>query len=220
MQKYEGNLQQDLATVTRNGLADRITGGLSQPGKMPEFAWGLPAVRCKAGAILAKQSDTVCSHCYAMKGRYNFAKVQHRLDRRFNGLEHPLWVPAMAFLIRWKVARYFRWFDSGDLQSSEHLHNICLVASHTREILHWLPTREYDLVHGYDDAVPDNLTIRVSSNMLDDVPPSWWPQTSTVITHQEEVTGHLCPAPEQDNSCGNCRACWQRDVSNVSYRLH
>jgi hypothetical protein len=220
MQKYEGNLQQDLAKVTRNGLAERITGGLSRPSKMPELAWGLPATRCKVGSLLSQQSGTVCSQCYAMKGRYNFGKVQHRLEQRFNGLEHPLWVPAMIFLIRWEVARYFRWFDSGDLQSAELLQNICLVASHTQEILHWLPTREYDLVRGHRGDLPDNLTIRVSANLIDDTPPAWWPQTSAVTTSDDKANGYLCPASEQDNSCGECRACWRKDVAHVSYRLH
>jgi hypothetical protein len=97
-------------------------------------------------------------------------------------IRHPLWVPAMIFLIRWQVERYFRWFDSGDLQGAELLQHICLVASHTREILHWLPTREYDLIRGNDSDLPDNLTIRISTHLLDDSPPSWWPQTSAVIT--------------------------------------
>jgi len=220
MKRYEGDLQEDLAKVTRNGLAERITGGLSNPSKMPEFAWGLPAARCNVGSILAQQSGTVCSKCYALKGRYNFDRVQARLEQRYKGLDHPLWVPAMVFLIRWQVARYFRWFDSGDLAGAELLQNICFVASHTREILHWLPTREYDVVRGYGGAVPENLTIRVSANLIDDAPPSWWPQSSSVITSEDRATGHLCPAPEQDNSCGECRVCWQKDVSNVNYRLH
>ena len=34
--------------------AERITGGLSAPGKMPEGSYNIPASACQTGAILAK----------------------------------------------------------------------------------------------------------------------------------------------------------------------
>ena len=220
MLRYTGDLQHDLATVSRDGLADEIVGGLSKPSKMPGFAWGIPTTRCKIGSILAQQTNSTCSHCYASKGRYNFARVQNKMQQRYEGLQHPLWVPAMIFVIRWNVERFFRWFDSGDLQSTEHLQNILFIAEQTSEILHWLPTREYDILRTNTHPIPDNVTIRVSANFIDEPPPTWWPQTSTVVTSDNTVEDHQCPAPKQNNFCGSCRACWQRDVRNVSYQLH
>lgn len=41
MERYEGDLERDVSLVARDRLAERITGGLSNPGKMPEAAWGL-----------------------------------------------------------------------------------------------------------------------------------------------------------------------------------
>jgi hypothetical protein len=172
------------------------------------------------GNVLAETAGSVCSRCYARKGRYSLAQVKRKLDDRYSGLEHPLWVPAMVLLIRWYVGRYFRWFDSGDLQSADHLQNICEVARHTPEVLHWLPTQEHEIVTQFDGQIPDNLAVRLSSHMLDGEPPSTWPQTSTVYTEEPPENAHVCPALAQDNYCGACRACWDRGVSVVTYRRH
>ena len=45
--------------------AERITGGLSAPGKMPEGSYNIPASACQTGQILAKVKDTPCEGCYA-----------------------------------------------------------------------------------------------------------------------------------------------------------
>jgi hypothetical protein len=126
----------------------------------------------------------------------------------------------MVLMIRWYVGRYFRWFDSGDIQSHSHLYNICEVARHTAEIHHWLPTQEHELVREFDEEIPDNLTIRLSAHMLDEGAPSGWPHTSTVFTKRPPVGSHVCPASDQGNYCGACRSCWGRNVPQVSYHWH
>lgn len=220
MAAYCGNLDRDLGIVAKQRLAEQITGGLSNPSKMPELAWGLSAARCKLGNVLAQEEGTVCHACYARKGRYNLGQVKRSLVQRFDGLEHPLWVPAMVLLIRWYVGRHFRWFDSGDLQSVEHLRAIADIARHTPEILHWLPTQEHDLVRQFDGSIPDNLTIRLSAHQLDGSLPEDWPHTSVVYTDRAPEGVLRCPALDQGNYCGACRACWDRDVGAVAYRKH
>ena len=44
------------------------------------------------------------------------------LARRLESLKHPQWVEAMVALIHGEP--WFRWHDSGDLQSPEHLKKI------------------------------------------------------------------------------------------------
>src|SRR5690348_16275129 len=65
-----GQLEEHLRTVSRNRLAETITGGLSYPGKMPCPAWGLPASECRTGSRLAQIEGTICHACYAMKGTF------------------------------------------------------------------------------------------------------------------------------------------------------
>ena len=64
-----------------------ITGSLSTPSKMPCFSYNTPAKACKTGSILAKQEGTVCSNCYALKGRYLFDNVQKSLNNRLDKLK-------------------------------------------------------------------------------------------------------------------------------------
>ena len=99
--------------------ARQITGGLSKPSKMPGPAHNLPAQACITGAKLVKVPGSVCAGCYALKGRYRFKNVQDALQRRLQALQDPRWVDAMVTLI--KDQDWFRWHDSGDIQSPEHL---------------------------------------------------------------------------------------------------
>ena len=139
--------------------AKEITGGLSAPSKMPGPAYNLPAQGCITGAKLVKIPGSVCSGCYALKGRYNFSNVRLALARRLESLDHPQWVLAMTVLI--KGEEVFRWHDSGDLQSSWHLKRIFEVCEATPETSHWLPTRESKFLPLSTDSIPKNLIIRV-----------------------------------------------------------
>ena len=136
------------------------------------------------------------------------------MARRLQALTDPLWVQAMTALITGH--KYFRWHDSGDLQSVQHLKNIFEVAKATPGTRHWLPTREHALLQLMDpDVVPKNLLIRVSATKVDGRAPGWWPWTSTVSTEIK-----TCPAPDQGGKCRDCRACWSRHIPNVVYAKH
>ena len=137
----------------------KLVGGLSKPSKMPGWAYGIPAKECKTGAKLVHVSGSTCEGCYANKGCYVFPVVQAAQYRRLKAIDNPLWVRAMAVLINSKKAKYFRWHDSGDLQSLKHLAKIFKVARLTPDVQHWLPTREA-WTQGYQDRAPSNLVIR------------------------------------------------------------
>ena len=82
--------------------ANKITGGLSAPGKMPEGSYNLPARACITGAKLREIPGTPCRGCYAFKGRYNFPNVKDALSRRLESLQDPQWIEAMTVLIKGK----------------------------------------------------------------------------------------------------------------------
>ena len=197
--------------------ANKITGGLSKPSKMPGPAHNLPANRCITGAKLVKVPGSVCAGCYALKGRYRFKNVQDALNRRLKALEDPRWVEAMVTLVTGHA--HFRWHDSGDIQSLEHLKNIFEVCKLTPETAHWLPTREARFLKDIQpEVVPKNLKIVLSDHMVDqEKPASWWAFTSGVTTDAAQIT---CPAPKQNNECKSCRACWDTSVKRVVYGKH
>ena len=196
--------------------AREITGGLSAPNKMPGPSINLPAWNCVTGVKLQAVKNSVCAGCYAMKGRYRFPNVREAMDRRLQALTDPRWVDAMVTLI--KDQPWFRWHDSGDIQSPEHLKNIFEVCKRTPETKHWMPTREAKFLTLIDpDVVPENLIIRMSSHMINQGPVNSWPWTSTVSTKPEDRT---CAAPDQGNKCRDCRACWDRNIKNICYGKH
>ena len=191
-----------------------ITGGLSAPSKMPGPAYNLPATACKTGAKLVNVLGSVCAGCYALKGRYRFTNVKDAMARRLKSLDHPDWIRAMVVLI--DDVPFFRWHDSGDLQSVEHLKKIFEVCKLTPNTQHWMPTREAQFLKLMDpDIIPTNLIIRLSGHMIDGKNATWWPWTSSVST-----AGKSCPAQDQGNQCRDCRACWDRKISNVTYPKH
>jgi hypothetical protein len=222
--------------------AKEITGGLSAPGKMPEGSYNLPARACLTGAKLVKVRGSTCSGCYALKGNYiRYPAVQKALNRRLKSLESPLWVEGMIALTKKK--KHFRWHDSGDIQSAQHLKNIFEICKATPQTKHWLPTREAQFLKYLDpDVVPKNLKIIFSDHMNDQARGvSWWPYTSGVETNHK--TTH-CPAFRTDKGgavhsleafkgftkkekkeldlghCGSCRQCWDRGVKRVIYGKH
>ena len=194
--------------------ANKITGGLSAPGKMPEGSYNLPASACQTGAKLREIPDTPCYKCYAFKGRYNFPNVKAALARRLASLMHPRWTEAMTVLVKGK--KHFRWHDSGDIQSVDHLKKIFEVCNNTPGTMHWLPTQERKYLPLEGSTYPDNLVIRLSNSKNNTTPGKAWTHWSTVV----DKGFHSCPAQSQGNKCGTCRACWDPKVKHVTYPKH
>ena len=200
-----------------------IGGDLSATTKMPCKSFNLPAWECKTGSKLAKIPGSVCYNCYAMKGNYTrFPVVKKAQYKKLGQIFNPAWVDAMVAMIERENNPFFRWHDAGDVQSVKHFNNICEVARKTPEIKHWLPTREHKIINDYVKAgntIPDNLIVRISATMIDDKPSKTATHTSTVHNKSNPI-GHECPAPDQDGECGDCRACWDTNIKNVSYKEH
>jgi hypothetical protein len=176
----------------------KLVGGLSKPSKMPGWAYGIPARECKTGSKLVKVKGSTCEGCYALKGCYVFPVVQAAQYKRLDSIKHPGWVKAMTALINSKKSKFFRWHDSGDVQSVKHLAKIFEVCRRSPDVQHWMPTREA-WVKPYLSRAPKNLVIRFSMPMVDQEAASSWPHTSTVVSG----SGRTCPAPDQDNACGS-----------------
>jgi hypothetical protein len=130
--------------------AIEIVGGLSSPSKMPCFSFNISAKKCKTGNKLRKIKGSVCFTCYAFRGNYLWPCVSNAMENRIKGIVHPQWVDAMTLLIGTKEkSGYFRFFDSGDLQSLKMLEDIVQIAKNLPHIKFWLPTKEYKIVSAF-----------------------------------------------------------------------
>jgi len=232
-------------SIKSRAAAERICGTLSAPEKMPSHGYSIPTAYCGVGSKLRAVVGSTCTRCYAHeRGNYRFGNVKAGLERRYRSLTDARWVGAIAWLIaqareRYPVptvvklrngamgvrdGRYFRWHDSGDLQSPVHLARICAVARLTPDVVHWLPTREYRIVKSYllmGGTIPANLVVRLSAHMVDgSVPDIAGLPVSTVHTVAAPEGARSCPAPTQGNQCKSCRACWTPAVRHVSYHQH
>ena len=229
---------------------EKKIGTLSNPSKMPSYAWGIPIEYCDTGMKLAKVDGTICKKCYAGKGCYVFPVVKAMYEKRYQAIEMIEWVDYMAELITQKYKNldksrlFHRWFDSGDIQSYSHLMKIFEVCELTPHIKHWLATKEYKIIDKIDEKdVPKNLCLRVSATKIDGAIPKFWKWTSGVHRDKKPI-GRECPAYRTDKNnkvwdkesyykldkkektkhdfgqCGSCRACWNRNIKQVSYKEH
>lgn len=206
----------------------QLTGGLSNPDKMPCKAYSISPKRCHTGTKLREVKNSTCASCYACKGRYNFNNVQDAMERRYQALISEAWVDHMVELIgKQEKSGFFRWHDAGDIQDISHLLKICAIASRLPKIKFWLPTREAGILIKFKakgHKYPSNLIVRLSDVFVDDKKSS--ARTNRIArrlgvkTSGVSVSESNCPAPDQGGVCGDCRRCWDKSVARVNYKKH
>lgn len=212
--------------MNKETLRKALSFKLSTPAKMPGYTFALPARACGTGSKLRKVNGSVCSSCYACKGYYvmyeKVAKVREdNLAIVSDVTKLSAWAKELSEFINISRQEVFRFHDSGDLQSLEHLCAIVGVARRSPSCKFWLPTKEYKLVDEYltrFGSFPANLCVRVSSPMVGQAPLKKYANTSTV----NNSIGFDCPVRGGKDTCDkhNCRACWDSSVSNINYHKH
>jgi hypothetical protein len=150
--------------------------------------------------------------------------LNHQYQNTMAGLcRDPSWVPKVD-------GRYFRWFDSGDLQGAWHLNMIFGICQRTPDVAHKLPTKETVAVEKVlrERTIPENLQIKLSAPLID-MPPM--PQQEDLVDEYplnisiaqvyetRPPLYHPCPvAVGTTKTCAECRWCW--DNKSVSFRRH
>jgi hypothetical protein len=217
--------------------------------KMPGFVFSASAHYCKTGSALHGVEGSVCENCYALKGNFAYTNVVMGLTLNSIGIafyeamqDYNVWTVALAELIKRRCVikeikddegniiaiednTWFRFHDSGDIQSMLHLkaiNDICLL---NPSVKFWLPTREGKFVKEFlkTNKVATNLCIRISAHMVGKKASDFGTglPTSTVSYNESE---HKCIAPKQGGACDgeimNCRNCWDPTIPNVDYPQH
>lgn len=217
------------ASILKARIAEltKLVGGFSNTSKMPCESYSISAKLCKMGSTLRAVENSVCSKCYALKGYYVMYKnTAIAMENRLKAMmEDPNWTNNMIELLSLtNTSGYFRWFDSGDIQSLENLKNIVKIAEALPHIKFWLPTKEYSIVFQFikeGNTIPFNLNIRLSAYMIDAKIPEIVLKngltSSSVVSKESEVT---CPSSKQGGKCLTCRLCWDKNNQNVAYKKH
>ena len=207
--------------------AVEYVGGFTGTSKMPCPSYSLPASACMVGAKLRKVKGSVCEKCYACKGCYVFPVVKNALALRLSAIEKDGWADAMVFAITKKKLSFFRYHDSGDIQSLRHFEKIVEIANRCPSCQFWLPTKENGVVIQYlkkYGRLPENLTVRLSCIMVDgeNLAVKKLAQTLglTVSSVSSDAAKVNCRAFENSGACGDCRACWNKNVFEIVYLKH
>jgi hypothetical protein len=198
--------------------------------KMPGECWGTPATSCQIGMRLRQVEGSVCSGCYALDGHYRWHNVEALRREHLRQMRDADWVARMVEKIRTEKVEWFRWTDSGDLLDVQMLERIVAIAAGCPQCRFWLPTRELAIVAAYvrkhrpglptDKVWPANLAVRLSATMINGpAPVAFARRYGCTVSRVLSTTDYSCSAPANDGRCGDCRACWQREVFEVSYHL-
>ena len=194
---------------------------LSKTSKLGVRSISLDANKCKTGGKLAKKKGTVCNGCYALKGCYVFPVVKNAMARRLEFFNSKNFIPIMVWLLQSQKKKYFRWFDSGDVQNVIMALNILEICKLTPNIKHWIPSKEYKIWKCVlnVEKLPKNVCLRISSPNIDQAPLKGFNNTSTVHENKKAF-GLECIAYKQDGKCLECKACYNSKIKNISYPKH
>ena len=200
-------------------------GGLSKVGKLPCNSWSLSALWCNVGSKLNTIKGSSCYGCYALKGNYvrfqkNMIKSYTKNLNAYNSNKDLFKIDFIEYLNKYNKSGFFRWFDSGDIQSYDMLLNIVEIAKKTPTIKHWVPTKEYALITRYKKefkTFPKNLIIRVSAPMLD-TKIKGFKYTSSIVKNSKMKSN--CNAYKNQGKCLDCRLCWDKSIKDITYKYH
>lgn len=191
---------------------------------MPCLSWSLQALDTCPGSVSASgELVDACKGCYATDGNYRFKNVKApRLHNR-DDWKRDAWVDDMVKAL--DNSRYFRWFDSGDMYHIGLAEKILMVMERTPWCKHWLPTRMHKFAK-FGAVIErmelcDNVVVRKSSDSITGgvIQAN---NSSTIIPTSDDADGGMtvCKAYERDGKCGDCRACWDKDVKVIAYPQH
>jgi hypothetical protein len=198
---------------------------LSKTSKLDGIlSWSLQAIEtCPGSKATNGQLVAACSGCYATTGMYHFGAVKAvRADNK-EAWQDAGWVSLMVKSLA--KAKFFRWFDSGDLYSLGLAEKVLQVMEATPHVQHWLPTRmakfeKFQPVLSAMQALP-NVMVRFSS---DSVTGEFTPGVhgSTIIHDAESAPEGVtvCGAYNHGGKCNGCRACYSKDVAVIGYPAH
>lgn len=198
---------------------------LSKAGKMPCRSWSLQALdTCPASKKADGELVDACKGCYATDGNYRFGNVKAPREHNKEDWQRSDWSADMINEL--DNDRYFRWFDSGDVYDIRLARKILEVMKATPWTKHWLPTR----MHKFDkfksvlkemESLP-NVVVRHSSDSIQGKRIESM-NNSTIYSDIEQLDDDIveCSAQYNDKGkCGDCRACWDKSIKTVAYRVH
>jgi len=185
--------------------------------------------QCHTGSKMRKKKGTICREgCYGFDGCCRFSTTKIAEARRMDAYREADPAEYQAAFVRILGdgrRERMRWFTDGDLADAAMLRIIKAIAERTPDTRHWLPTKERGWLIAFErrNVWPDNVCARLSLPGINQKVPMSVSDRPISTVHTDPSVypdAHICPAYEQDGTCGDCDACWNREVLHVSYPFH
>ena len=199
---------------------------LSKTSKLGCSSWSLQALdTCPGARGDDGEAVDACKFCYARRGNYVYPNVKRVREVNLEDWKSDDWVDRMVSAIGADL--YFRWFDSGDCYHRDLAIKICEVMLRTPDTEHWFPTRmhKFDKFKDvlYDMSILPNVVLRISSDSVTGECLDSYLCSSVIVPYAgfpTSLPSVECDAYKRGGKCGDCRACWSKDVKIVSYPYH
>ena len=200
---------------------------LSKTSKLGCYSWSLQAWdTCPGARGDDGEAVDACKFCYARRGNYVYPNVKRVREANLEDWKKDDWVDRMVSAIGSEL--YFRWFDSGDCYHRNLAIKIYEVMLRTPNTKHWVPTRmhKFDKFKDvlYDISTLPNVVLRLSSDSVTGECLDSYLCSSVIVPYAGYPTTnestYECKAYEREGKCGDCRACWSKDVKIVAYPYH
>lgn len=196
---------------------------LSKTSKLDGImSWSLQAKTDCPGAVDGGKTVAACSGCYARRGFYVFTKAIDLRAHNKADWQRGDWVNDMVAALA--KAKYFRWFDSGDMYALPLAKKILAIMEATPHCQHWLPTRmakfpKFMPVIAKMQALP-NVMVRFSSDSINGEFDNRHGSTIIPDVASAPAGVTVCLAYEYEGKCNGCRACWNKAVPVIAYPAH
>jgi len=196
---------------------------LSKASKMSCKSFSLPVNEevCKGMLDATGKVKPVCQSCYAKKGFYHMPVVKAVRENNLIASKKVDFVEHMIKLLEKQT--YFRWFDSGDIYSDDFLRKVEEICYNTPHVKHWIPTKSRELfsqrLWKLLEDLP-NVTVRYSSPSIIGTYEEKHGSTVSSVIKKSTKNLFYCPASNQKGKCGDCKACWNKNLKVVSYLKH
>lgn len=196
---------------------------LSDTSKMPKGckSWSLEAVKtCPGSRASNGELVEVCQGCYATTGHYHMPVVKRPRIHNREDWKREGWVGDMVKLL--EKSELFRWFDSGDVYHPKLAEKILEVMRLTPHVKHWLPTRSYKIKSMRKTITAmkrlKNVSVRYSADKIGVFNKRTHGSVVFDVRKTEQPEGTvLCLAETRGNTCGDCRACWDKSIKTIAY---
>jgi len=184
----------------------------------------------------SSKKGSVCLKCYAKKGHFPRPTVRNAHLRNLEtylSASSSEKIDYISSYINFNKIKYFRNFSSGDFQSIQDIKDWTQIALKCPNTKFWISTRAWNNKRTLPSLITlsklKNVCVRLSSNLIDDLDFPDSVRSTESFTFASVYKDQSSPASKGllcgktvKNSCKklNCRECWNKECTLVSYKQH